>query len=79
MPYDDYQNLSIVEIENVENVSVHSRLDSTIALHLLPRIYFRLGFLPSFWQYRLQSWVGCLDHYYYSRSLGEAVKRRTGL
>ena len=75
MPYDDYQNLSIVEIENV---SVHSRLDSTIALHLLPRIYFRLGFLPSFWQYRLQSWVGCLDHYDYSRSLGEAVKLMTG-
>ena len=50
---------------------MHSRLDFTIALHLLPHISFRLGFTPQLMVYRLQSWVGCLDHCYYSKSRPE--------
>ena len=46
---------------------MHSRLDFTIALHLLPHISFRLGFTPQLVVDRLQSWVGCLDHCYYSK------------
>ena len=50
---------------------MHSRLDFTIALHLLPYISFRLGFTPQLVVYRLQSWVGCLDHCYHSKSRPE--------